>query len=149
MSQLFELRGILEIEAAGLAATRRTADDLKAIAAAMQRLQQDANSTNADLEFHRAVSRAAGNNYITTFIGFIAEHVRETIAMGRNTLNPTVNARVRLGEHGAIHEAIAKADPARARRQMRKHLENAAKRLGCQALTPIASRARKSALHQS
>jgi GntR family transcriptional repressor for pyruvate dehydrogenase complex len=130
--RLFELRGILEIEAAGLAAARRTKEELKAIDAAMQQLRDDANSIDADLNFHRAVSRAAGNNYIATFISFISEHVRETIAMGRSTLDPEVNAKVQVKEHGAIHEAIAKGDPAQARSAMRKHLANAAKRLSAE-----------------
>jgi len=129
LSRLFELRGILEIEAAGLAAMRRSEDDLRAIDAAMRRLREDADSTDADLDFHRAVARAAGNDYIATFIGFIAEHVRETIAICRSTFNPAVNSRVQLKEHGAIHEAIVNRDAAQARSAMRKHLANAAKRL--------------------
>jgi len=128
--RLFELRGILEIEAAGLAAARRTREDLKAIDAAMRQLRDDANSIDADLNFHRTLSKAAGNSYIATFISFISEHVRETIAVGRSTLDPEVNAKVQLKEHGAIHEAIVKGDPAQARTAMRKHLANAAKRLG-------------------
>lgn len=127
---LFELRGILEIEAAGLAAARRGKDDMKAIDAAMKQLKDDANSIDADLSFHRAIAHACGNSYIATFISFISEHVRETIAMGRSTLDPETNAHIQVKEHSAIHEAIVKGEPTQARAAMRKHLANAAKRLG-------------------
>lgn len=127
---LFELRCLLEIEAAGLAASRRGKSDVKSIEVAMKQLSDDANSIDADLNFHRAIARACGNSYIATFISFISEHVRETIAMGRSTLDPDINAQIQVKEHSAIHEAILKGEAAQARAAMRKHLANAAKRLG-------------------
>jgi GntR family transcriptional regulator, transcriptional repressor for pyruvate dehydrogenase complex len=103
---------------------------VKSIDAAMKQLKDDANSIDADLNFHRAIARASGNTYIATFISFISEHVRETIAVGRSTLDPDMNAEIQVKEHSAIHEAILKGEAAQSRAAMRKHLANAAKRLG-------------------
>ena len=128
--KLFELRRILECEAAALAAERRTETEMEAITAALERLRQPGLQIEADIAFHRAVARATDNNYITTFVNFISEQVRTSIAIAQEKLDPAVNARILSTEHGAIHDAILTRRPSLARAAMRRHISNAAARLG-------------------
>jgi DNA-binding FadR family transcriptional regulator len=128
--QLFELRGVLEIAAAGLAAERRTTKTLAGIATAFRHLQKNTQSIDADLEFHRAVAAAAGNKFLVLFARFMTQHVRETIRLARDALDPKVNARIQLEEHRLIYEAIRARRPEEAREAMRVHLKKAAKRIG-------------------
>jgi GntR family transcriptional regulator, transcriptional repressor for pyruvate dehydrogenase complex len=132
-AKLFEVRAILEIEAAGLAATRRGRRDLATIAETLRQLQQSQvppGSVAADLDFHRAVAAASDNMYVVTFIGFVSDHVRDTIALADRGLDAETRARVNAAEHEAIYEAIRDRDAARARDSMRQHLHNAMLRLG-------------------
>jgi GntR family transcriptional repressor for pyruvate dehydrogenase complex len=131
---LFELRAILEIDAAGLAAERRSEDALAAITGALERMRAAADggaaSIDADLEFHRAVASATGNSYIATFVAFISEQVRESIATTRANGDPVASQRVTVAEHGAIYQAIVARQRVAARRAMQRHIANGARRLG-------------------
>ncbi len=124
-TNLFESRAILEVEAAGLAATRRSRKHLTAIGNALKTLydsQGSARSVEADLEFRRAIARASDNVYVATFVDFISEHVRTSIAKA--------NARVNTEEQAAIYDAIRDKDAKRARECMRRHIAKAMERLG-------------------
>ncbi|HTW29871.1 MAG TPA: FadR/GntR family transcriptional regulator [Acetobacteraceae bacterium] len=130
---LFELRRILEVNAAGLAAERRDAAALARIAAAlsaMDRADGDGKAVvDADLEFHRAVAAATGNSYIARFIGFISEQVRESIVTTRANDDPAPGVRSACEEHRRVLKAIEEQSPAAARRAMQHHLIKAAQRL--------------------
>ena len=103
MSSLFELRSIIEVEAAGLAAVRRNRKDLAAIKTAMQALYSSEgpdSSADADIEFHRAIVQATDNIYIATFINFIWEHVRTSIAKANLHLDHATRMPInRKGAH--------------------------------------------------
>jgi GntR family transcriptional regulator, transcriptional repressor for pyruvate dehydrogenase complex len=132
-ANLFELRSILEGEAAGLAAARRGRKHLAAIGAALQRLydsQGTPHAVDADLEFHRAIARASDNVYVAIFVNFISEHVRATIAKANERVDVTARERINKEEHGAIYEAIKAKDVERARENMRRHISKAMGRLG-------------------
>ena len=133
MSSLFELRSIIEVEAAGLAAARRNRKDLAAIKTAMLALyssERSETSADADIEFHRAIVQAADNVYITTFISFIWEHVRTSIAKANLHLDHPTRMPINRKEHTAIYDAIKDRDVDRARERMRAHIANAMSRLG-------------------
>ncbi|MXP65064.1 FadR family transcriptional regulator [Roseomonas sp. M0104] len=133
---LFELRAILEIQTAGLAAERRTENDVAAITDAFRNMQRevegDPGGVDADLAFHRAVARAAANEQIARVISFLSDQVRETIMATRTRPGSSVSEviAVTIAEHGAIHAAILAGDPAAARNAMATHIRNAASRLG-------------------
>jgi len=133
MSSLFELRSIIEVEAAGLAAARRNRKDLAAIKTAMLALynsEGSESSADADIEFHRAIVQAADNVYIATFISFIWEHVRTSIAKANLHLDHATLTPINRKEHTAIYDAIKDRDVDRARERMRVHIANAMSRLG-------------------
>lgn len=134
MEQLFELRRVLETEAAGLAAERRDAAQLAAIRAALDRMggeeRWEDGSIEADLQFHREIAKATGNAYIHTFISFVCEQIRRSIHYARLT-NPLHDLiEVNVGEHVRIYEALEAGDPVAAREAMRAHITGAAERVG-------------------
>jgi GntR family transcriptional repressor for pyruvate dehydrogenase complex len=132
--KLFELRAILEIAAAEMAATRRTEDDLKEIESLLERLRQAdewrAEGVDVDLAMHRAIARASQNDYIAVFVSFLSGHMRRSImaARQRNVLTAIVD--VTIAEHAAIVDAVRARDAEGAGRAMRRHIVNAAARLG-------------------
>ena len=134
LGQLFELRAILETEAAGLAATRLQASGLDVLADALKRMQGHErtrdDSVAADLEFHREISRATGNAYILTFTSFIASQIRDTIYLARRAQPIEVVVDETIAEHEAIFAALAARDPMRARAEMRKHMVKSGRRVG-------------------
>jgi GntR family transcriptional regulator, transcriptional repressor for pyruvate dehydrogenase complex len=134
IERLFELRSILETEAARLAATRHTTGQLAAIKAHLDRMggeeKWEDGSIDADLAFHREVARATGNSYIHTFISFVCEQIRQTIYIARRT-NPLHDlVRVNVAEHVRIFEALQDRNPEAAAIAMRAHIRGAAERAG-------------------
>jgi GntR family transcriptional regulator, transcriptional repressor for pyruvate dehydrogenase complex len=132
-ANLFELRSILEVEAAGLAAARRGRKHLTAIGAALRRLydtQRTPQAVDADLEFHRAIARASDNVYVAIFVNFISEHVRASIAKANERVDASTREHINKEEHGAIYEAIKAKDIECARESMRRHIGKAMGRLG-------------------
>ena len=131
---LFELRAMLEINTAGMAAERRDEKSLRALDAALEHLRQVPGSTaasvDADLDFHHAIALATGNTFIAAFIRFISFQIRESIIATRRKRDPDRSASVTYREHAAILNAIRKGNAAAARRAMSRHIANAAKRLG-------------------
>ena len=131
---LFELRAMLEINTAGLAAERRDDASIAAIFSALQHLRgvpgSDPASVDADLDFHGAIAQATGNSFIVAFLRFISSQIRESIVATRRQTDPEMSARTTYSEHTAIFEAIRNGDPAAAKRAMRKHIENAMVRFG-------------------
>lgn len=144
IERLFELRSILETEAARLAATRHSPEQLVAIKAHLDRMggeeKWEEGSIDADLAFHREIARATGNTYIHTFISFVCEQIRQTIYIARRT-NPLHDlVRVNVDEHVRIFEALSRKDAAAAAEAMRAHICGAAERAGVKTATATPAR---------
>ncbi|MBX9457018.1 MAG: FadR family transcriptional regulator [Rhizobium sp.] len=134
MERLFELRCVLETEAASLAAVRGGDADLARIKAAVDRMggeeRWEEGSIDADLEFHREIARATGNGFFFTFITFIGERIRGSIEYARLT-NPLHDlVAINVPEHVAIYDALVARDPAASGVAMRRHIMGAAERVG-------------------
>ncbi|WP_158814072.1 FadR/GntR family transcriptional regulator [Methylocapsa sp. S129] len=131
---LFELRGILEVQAVALAATRRTADDLESMQEAHEAMAAAPYGSiawlKADLGVHRAIAAATGNGYMVQFIGFVSERVRESILAAGNQHKSDEMAKATLSEHERILAAVEAGDSALAQEAMRIHLLGAAERVG-------------------
>jgi GntR family transcriptional repressor for pyruvate dehydrogenase complex len=142
---LFELRGILEVQAAGLAAARRNDDDLASLREAHDAMVAAPYGSiawlKADLGVHRAIAAATSNGYMVQFIGFVSERVRESILAAGNQHKSDDMARATLSEHERILGAIEAGDSAAAQEAMRIHLLGAAERVG---LTKDSAQARRS-----
>ena len=132
--RLFELRSILEIESAGLAALRRTQSHLADIEEALEGMSGtdkfSSAGIDADLEFHRRIAAATDNDYMVTFLRFIAQNMRETILEARKSNGLEAVVEVTIEEHTPIYTAIADQDQTAARAAMQRHIEGAARRLG-------------------
>jgi DNA-binding FadR family transcriptional regulator len=134
---LFELRGILEVHAAALAARRRSKDDLVNMQEALANMTASPYGSiqwlKKDLEFHTAIARATGNPYIVQFIGFVSEKVRDSILVAGGSHGSDEMAHATLVEHERILVTVKAGDPAGAQEAMRVHLNNAAARAGVHA----------------
>jgi GntR family transcriptional repressor for pyruvate dehydrogenase complex len=130
----YEFRLTVEPAAAAAAATRHDAGSLKAIRQALELLRDATNRQShredADFQFHLAIASAAQNNYFST----VMEALKEHIAMGMKFHGASVRreasglARV-FGEHEAIASAIANRDEEAARKLMHEHLIGSRERL--------------------
>jgi GntR family transcriptional repressor for pyruvate dehydrogenase complex len=130
LSEYLELRRIVEIEAAGLAAERATEDDiadletrLEAMAAALSlkpaRAQEEAYH-EADVAFHLALVRATGNLALLALV----RRVDAALLAARYPLARPAYRRTRaIPEHTVIYDMVRQRDPEMAREAMRQHLE--------------------------
>jgi GntR family transcriptional regulator, galactonate operon transcriptional repressor len=130
LREYLECRRVLEVEAAGLAAERATTEAVDGVAGAFQRMRATAERarTNrvaepqyreADVGFHRAVVRAAGNPTLGQMTAPIHRALTTTFgALAR----PQDRFERGLPEHERILEAIANGDADAARTAMRDHL---------------------------
>ena len=133
--QVMELRMSVEIEAAALAAQRRTPAQLAKIRRTLRDFDRaiargDA-AVDADFAFHCAIAEGTGNPYFPTFLEFLGNHIipRQSIRAGLwdAETQRTYLARV-LGEHEGIAAAIAAQDVKAAREAMRQHLDRGRER---------------------
>ena len=118
--ELFELRRMIEPNAAALAAERATAPDIKAIADAYADMQKAPNvsqsAIDADLSFHRAVLSAAHNELLTQMAGVIGAGLLTSFRISSSSFD------VFVPQHGEILEAIRYGRPNVARAAMDKLL---------------------------
>lgn len=127
VQRIFELRVGIEVTAAGLAASRRTAAQLrelrKAHAAMEKAIAHGQPAVDQDFAFHRAVSEATGNELFASFLGFLGFHIRGTILTSRGPGLDWDREHV-LAEHAAVFDAIAARDAEGARQAMQRHMDN-------------------------
>ncbi|MFH1057951.1 MAG: FadR/GntR family transcriptional regulator [Pseudomonadota bacterium] len=134
-AQLYELRAVLETEAAALAARRRRKADLNAMDACLKAMHQAVETEQVgslpDAEFHCLLAEASGNRHLCDLTRFLYDRLAVLIQSARQTslLTPGL-PRVVQQEHQAIFQAILARDPAGARTAALAHLRNAAQRLG-------------------
>jgi len=135
MRHLMELRAIVEVAAAELAARRHTRDDLQAMRRALEAMraaiQTRGDGVPADDAFHRAVAAASHNPYLSRFVEFLGHHFSDTrrpvwTAEGHGLGRPQAAQR----EHEALFAAIAAGNARGARRAAATHLRRSASRLG-------------------
>lgn len=133
-ASLFELRGILEAEAAALSAARRTEGDLDAMRTALTAMSEALYGSTAwlkaDLEFHRVIATSTGNGYIVQFLDVVAERIRDSILVSGNRHRSDALSKATLGEHEAVLRAIESGQAEESRRAMADHLKNASRRVG-------------------
>jgi DNA-binding FadR family transcriptional regulator len=133
---MFEVRAVLEGQAAALAAQHMTARKLKAIEEAIERMRFEDTPTavtvNADLEFHRAVAAAAGNDYLEAMIRLVLEPMRTLIAANFARQGPMFGSipNAARGEHEMLVQAFVDKDALAARTLMGQHIVAAASRFG-------------------
>jgi GntR family transcriptional repressor for pyruvate dehydrogenase complex len=124
--KVHEVRTVLEVHLAGLAAERATDEDVAQLRAIHERMQRQATDVEAaardDLEFHRGIARATHNELFLLLMDSIGSSLidirRENLGSG--------SAPMTLSQHEAILELIAEHDAAAARTAMQAHLDSVA-----------------------
>lgn len=121
-----EARVMLERFSAGLAARRRSANDLLVMAAELDAMDADLGPeafSDADIAFHVLIAGAAGNRLVNELTVAIRESVRGLLvgAMRERADWPTLRGRLR-GEHRAIHAALLDGDGDLAESLMESHI---------------------------
>ena len=125
--QLLEVRKILEVEVATLAAIRATAEDIEAIRSALDKMVDDVNAGEigdvADAEFHFAVVKAAHNPILITLINTISELMSNTVRFSRRKIFLVENMpNILYDSHCLIFQAIVDKKPQLAGSLMHEHL---------------------------
>lgn len=121
LTDLIELRLIVEPPIAALAALRRTEDDLRRIAAMQDEVERlvalKRNHGSADAGFHSAIARASQNSVSSAMVPILNQSVDLIISIsGQSSLDRTMQL------HRSIFGAIRDGDPDAAEGFMREHL---------------------------
>ncbi|MVV51673.1 FadR family transcriptional regulator [Pseudomonas sp. PB120] len=130
-----EFRASLEVEAAGLAAKRCSADELALMRNALDEFNQALQSSSvvaSDFRFHYQIALATGNRYFTDIMSHFGPGMlpRMRVDSAQLTHSDPAHYQARLvREHEAIYDAIARRDTEAARAAMSVHLTNSRERL--------------------
>lgn len=131
----YEVRFVLEAEAARLAAVRRSSEEMAAIDEALEALRtallSDAPAHDEDMELHRRIVAATANPaFAAAFDALVAEVekvMRAGVDISRSRPPEVIGAMMR--EHETIVDAIRAQDADGAALAMRWHLSEGRKRL--------------------
>ncbi|AML51779.1 FadR/GntR family transcriptional regulator [Falsihalocynthiibacter arcticus] len=125
--QSMELRLGIETEAAALAATRRTDDELATIKQALDIINQlnaeSVGGAEEDFNFHVKIAEATHNSYLVDFMHFLGTQIipRVVLRLEFGTERDAFFEEL-IAHHVAIYDAIAAKDPVAASKAMRVHL---------------------------
>jgi GntR family transcriptional repressor for pyruvate dehydrogenase complex len=121
--ELFEVRRILEGEAAALAASRRNEEDLARMEAGIAGMEQGLDSEEgfitADLRFHLTIAEASGNRLIAHLMDAIRTLLQRSLSSAYHIPGSPEGAIVL---HRLILEAITARRPEEARQRMQEHV---------------------------
>jgi GntR family transcriptional repressor for pyruvate dehydrogenase complex len=132
---LFEMRKILEPQAAALAALRRTPEELERMREVLEWLASDFTSADrtgqeADFEFHRTLILATGNPILTDTFESLSSLYKKALSLTLQQNIGLVRKRhIVYKEHESIFLAIEAQEPELAKVQTIIHLKNVEKKL--------------------
>ncbi|WP_249975330.1 FadR/GntR family transcriptional regulator [Vreelandella olivaria] len=124
---LLEFRLPIEVEAAGLAAKRRTEEDLARLAENIERFSNNPGNDLAkqeDFEFHYLIGQASKNPVYANFYDSLGDALVPRTRVADRVIPSRIKGyldRV-LEEHRQIYSCISAGDPEGARQAMRLHL---------------------------
>jgi GntR family transcriptional repressor for pyruvate dehydrogenase complex len=122
-NKVHEVRRLLEIEIAGLAAERRSVDDLarlEALLAEMPQLQADHDRlARNDVNFHAALARATHNELFSLLLDSVVDTMLQVRKMGLDVPEAPAHG---LLHHRAIFVAVEAGRPEQARQAMLEHI---------------------------
>lgn len=128
VAHLLEVRKLLEVGAAGLAALKRTEEDLRAMQSALTQMREvigdEELGEKADFLFHMAIAEATKNPLLVSLMnnvsGMMMETMRETRRIWLFAKQATTEQL--LEDHIAIFEAIRDQNAELAQERMKEHL---------------------------
>lgn len=124
LAQAIEVRRIIEVQAAGLAAQRRTQEDITSIESIVRRFDEanaksDESVGNFDYEFHMAIFRATHNLVLMQVVNpfyIISENRRRAFFKDKD------RSHASNVQHKKILAAIIKQDVVQAKELMAEHI---------------------------
>ncbi len=139
LRSVMELRIEMEVGGAGMAARRRTQEQLTELRSILQRMRQAVERledyTALEQDFHRITAEAAHNVHFRDFVQFLASRLSASRVVEK-TVSPRdkpISAKI-LREYEEIYQAIQIGDPDKARRAAWWHVLRSAERLGLRGL---------------
>jgi DNA-binding FadR family transcriptional regulator len=132
---ILELRISLETEAAWLAASRRSEQQMQEMGEVLKRMQASQGkpgSVETDVAFHLLIAQATGNRYIVDILSDLGNTIipRARVNTAQLAHDDPVAYLERVNrEHEDIYNAILRKDAEAARAAMRTHLSNSRERL--------------------
>lgn len=124
IAELTEVRLLLEVPLAGLAARRADAGTIavlwRCIEEARGAPDDDEVQRQADIRFHRAIADAAGNRVASALIAWSSEVLQSRL---KDLIAPAIVEAVAREQHEQIAAAIEARNPSRSERAMRVHLQ--------------------------
>lgn len=128
ISELFQVRKILEAGIAEMAALNRSEVDLHLIEKILS--NQSISGWESDYQLHAAISKATGNEIIIQLVHFISTTMKNAMIDFHNYIekNPTTIQFIEE-QHLRIYESIKLAKPHKAKQMMMEHLDFVEKEL--------------------
>lgn len=125
--ELYEVRKIMEVETAGLAALRARPEEVERMGSIVTRMEWDLHRGDlgeiADLDFHLAIAEMADNSILLRLMNTISDSMRQILKTARASLYAEPeNARVLLMQHRAVMKAIETQEYEGAKKAMFDHL---------------------------
>ncbi len=128
---LHEVREMLEIGIAGLAAERATEAEIELMEDALQREAQIIDSPDdlveLDLQFHELLARATHNDVVPILLNPLTDLLRDSrhaIMESKETaVGPVLSGTIRLLDHRQILAAVESRHTGQAREAMDRHLQ--------------------------
>jgi GntR family transcriptional repressor for pyruvate dehydrogenase complex len=121
--QMFEARRVLEVQVAGLAAERATAEHLATIAEETAEMYAALDDPQQylihDIKFHRAIAAASGNPILATLVEMVSAVMYD---QRRETIGRAHDFKESVEMHQRIYRAIRSQKPDAARLAMHDHL---------------------------
>lgn len=146
--QILELRLGVEMQAAALAATRRTPEALVEIARTYDYLNaletDDAEiEARADFEFHLAIARATRNPHFPNFLEAVMESINFELVLKHRQSSRDYRTYLKKidKEHASILSAITQGDGRAAKNAIATHLEESLNRYRALLHEPVSSEA--------
>ncbi|MBA2254186.1 MAG: FadR family transcriptional regulator [Chloroflexi bacterium] len=125
--KVHEVRVLLEVHIAGIAAERASDQDVSLLRSVHERMRREAGDVEAaardDLEFHRMIARATQNDLYLLLMDSIGSAL---IDIRRRNLG-SGSSPMTLDQHERVLERIAAHDAAGARSAMQAHLDGVAR----------------------
>ncbi len=127
--ELMEIRRGLEVQAATLAAQRKTPADLEAMQKAVRAMRESMDDldrfTQLDVEFHIAIAAASHNSILVYLVESIRDALRDTIRAGLQSRGKRLDLETIQQTHEALLKALEESDIDEAMLTMLQHFDEA------------------------
>jgi DNA-binding FadR family transcriptional regulator len=134
LSDVYEVRAVLEPAAARMAAMRRTSADLVRLQEAVDRHRESMDDPGeafaADAEFHRLIVELSGNETLQILAGMLTSIIREgdrSYAESHDWPHEQELSKIAIRAHARLVELIRKRSGDEAEEMWRRHLSESAK----------------------